>query len=158
MATTRQKTPQYPFERLYVAPFTKKRGFDERNLTYKLVPMESTRQKTGIKLLDNVVDSLIRGGDPRFVADRLGITEEQLSASIFALTGLYLVSLRKHWRMQLASDLLRYTNLPLQEVMERCGYTSMPTFSNFVREWWGSSPLHIRMRARERGDIGKFAL
>ena len=158
MVTTRQKTPQYPFERLYVAPFTKKRGFDERNLTYKLVPIESTRQRTGIELLDTVVDSLIKGVDPRFVAGRLGVTREKLSASIFALTGLNLVGLRKHWNMQVAKDLLCYTEMPLTEVMERCGYTSMPTFSNFVREWWGSSPLHIRMRARERGDIGKYAL
>ena len=38
------------------------------------------------------------------------------------------------------------------DVMQR-GYTSMPMFSNFVRQAWGRSPS-----ARRRGDIGKYAL
>ena len=59
MPTTKQTIAQWPFERLYVAPFTQKRGFDERSLTYKMVPMEPARQLTGIKVLDTVVDSLI---------------------------------------------------------------------------------------------------
>ena len=59
MPTTKQTIAQWPFERLYVAPFTQKRGFDERSLTYKMVPMEPARQLTGVKVLDTVVDSLI---------------------------------------------------------------------------------------------------
>lgn len=158
MATTKQKTPQYPFEALYVSPFTKKRGFDERSLTYTLVPMETTRQRTGIELLDTVVDSLVKGSDPRYNAGPLGMTCEKLSVSLFALTGHSLVGLRKHWRMQLAYDLLRYTELTQKEVMQRCGYTSKPTFSRSVYQWWGSWPKDIRRQARERDDIGKYAL
>ena len=60
--------------------------------------------------------------------------------------------------MQVARDLLRYTDLPLTEVMQRCGYTSMPTFSRTVRRWWGVSPQHLRILARNSGDIGKYAL
>ena len=158
MAITKQNTPQYPFETLYVSPFTKKRGFDERSLTYTLVPMETTRRRTGIELLDAVVDSLVKGNDPRYVAGPLGITREKLSTSVFALTGHSLVALRKHWRMQLTYELLRYTDLTLKEVMQRCGYTSKPTFSRTVIQWWGSSPKNIRRQAREHGDIGKYAL
>ena len=44
------------------------------------------------------------------------------------------------------------------EVMQRCGYTSMPTFSRTVRRWWGVSPQHLRILARNSGDIGKYAL
>ena len=157
-ARTKQRIVQYPFERLYVSPFTKKRGFDERHLKYKLVPMEQERQLTGIKLLDAVVDMLINGVEPRCAASKFGITREKLSTSVYALTGLTLVGLRKHWNMQLANDLLRYTDLPLREVMQRCGYTSMPTFSRTVSQWWSSSPQAIRIGARRRGDIGKYAL
>ena len=72
--------------------------------------------------------------------------------------GLTLPELRLHWHMQVARDLLRYTELPLQQVMQRCGYTSMPTFSRTVRRWWGVSPQHLRILARNSGDIGKYAL
>ena len=92
------------------------------------------------------------------VAYKLGITLEKLSASLITLTGLSTVSLRKQWRMQLAHDLLRYTDLPFAEVMQRCGYTSMPTFSNFVRQTWGSTPKIIRINAQRRDEIGKYAL
>jgi AraC-like DNA-binding protein len=42
--------------------------------------------------------------------------------------------------------------------MNRCGYTSMPTFSRTVRRWWGVSPQHMRILGRKSGDIGKYAL
>ncbi|MBR6963806.1 MAG: hypothetical protein IKH86_09290 [Prevotella sp.] len=51
------------------------------------------------------------------------------------------------WFLCPVRNLLRYT-----DVMQR-GYTSMPTFSSFVRQAWGRSPS-----ARRRGDIGKYAL
>ena len=59
MLTTKQTIAQWSFERLYVAPFTQRRGFDERSLTYRMVPIEQARQLTDVKVLDTVVDSLI---------------------------------------------------------------------------------------------------
>jgi AraC-like DNA-binding protein len=158
MIMMKNKTPQYPFERLYVTPFTKKRGFDEQTLSYKFVPMESTWKPTGVEVLDHVVDLLRNGRDPREATARFDLTYERLSEALIALTGMPTVSLRKRWNMQLAGELLRYTDLPLMQVMRRCGYTSRPTFSNFVRQWWGASPLHLRANARKNGDIGKYAL
>ena len=92
------------------------------------------------------------------IESAIGGGEQKLSASLITLTGLSTVSLRKQWRMQLAHDLLRYTNLPFTDVMQRCGYTSMPTFSNFVRQAWGSTPKTIRINAQRRDEIGKYAL
>ena len=156
--TTKQSIAQYPFERLYVSPFTKKRGFDERTLTYTLVPYEPARQLTGITLLDGIVDMLIRGPGHKKHPHHWSCTDPKRSAMVQELTGLTIVSLRKHWHMQRAHDLLRYTDLPLTEVMQRCGYTSMPTFSRTYREWWHTSPQRARIAARKRGDIGKYAL
>ena len=158
MPTTKQTIAQWPFERLYVAPFTQKRGFDERSLTYKMVPMVSERQLTGIKVLDMVVDRLIKGPGPKKNLRYRGYTDPKLSAAIQKLTGLTLPELRMHWHMQVARDLLRYTELPLQEIMNRCGYTSMPTFSRTYRRWWHTSPQRARIAARNSGDIGKYAL
>lgn len=158
MPTTKQTIAQWPFERLYVAPFTQKRGFDERSLTYKMVPMESARQLTGVKVLDTVVDGLIASALRTKAPGHRSHTNPKLSATVQKLTGLTLPELRMHWHMQVARDLLRYTDLPLTEVMQRCGYTSMPTFSRTVRRWWGVSPQHLRILARKSGDIGKYAL
>ena len=158
MPTTKQTIAQYPFERLYVAPFTQRRGFDERSLTYQMVPMEPVRQLTGVKVLDMVVDSLIASALRTKAPGHRSHTDPKLSAAIQKLTGLTLVELRMHWHMQVAYDLLHYTDLPLQEVMNRCGYTSMPTFSRTVRRWWGVSPQHMRILGRKSGDIGKYAL
>ena len=158
MPTTKQTIAQWPFERLYVAPFTQRRGFDERSLTYRMVPMEQSRQLTGIKVLDMVVDRLIASALRTKATGHRSHTDPKLSATIHKLTGLTLPELRMHWHMQVARDLLRYTDLPLTEVMQRCGYTSMPTFSRTVRRWWGVSPQRARIAARNRGDIGKYAL
>ena len=158
MATTKQTIAQYPFERLYVAPFTQRRGFDERSLTYKMVPMEPARQLTGVKVLDTVVDGLIASALRTKAPGHRSHTNPKLSATVQKLTGLTLPELRMHWHMQVAYDLLHYTDLPLQEIMNRCGYTSMPTFSRTVRRWWGVSPQHLRILARNSGDIGKYAL
>jgi len=158
MPTTKQTIAQWPFERLYVAPFTQKRGFDERSLTYKMVPIEQARQLTGVKVLDTVVDGLIASALRTKAPGYRSYTDPKLSATVHKLTGLTLPELRMHWHMQVARDLLRYTDLPLTEVMNRCGYTSMPTFSRTVRRWWGVSPQHLRILARNSGDIGKYAL
>ena len=57
-------TPKYSFEMLYVSPLTKKLSFDEKELKTIYVPMQKTRQKTGIEAVDTVVDCLIAGKDP----------------------------------------------------------------------------------------------
>ena len=88
MPTTKQTIAQWPFERLYVAPFTQRRGFDERSLTYRMVPMEQARQLTGIKVLDSVVDRLIKGPGPKKNPRYRGYTDPKLSATIHKLTGL----------------------------------------------------------------------
>ena len=107
MPTTKQTIAQWPFERLYVAPFTQRRGFDERSLTYRMVPMEQARQLTGIRVLDMVVDRLIKGPGPKKNPRYRGYTDPKLSATIHKLTGLTLPELRLHWHMQVARDLLR---------------------------------------------------
>ena len=88
MLTTKQTIAQWPFERLYVAPFTQRRGFDERSLTYKMVPIEQARQLTGIRVLDMVVDGLIASALRTKAPGHRSYTDPKLSATIHKLTGL----------------------------------------------------------------------
>lgn len=47
-------------------------------------------------------------------------------------------------RFELAKTLLRGSNLPIGEVATRCGFTSLGSFSRFIRRGTGLSPLAYR--------------
>lgn len=150
--------PQWEFDDLYVPPFTKQRGFDEQTLTTVYVPFRHERLKTGVAVLDGVVDRLIAGRDPRRLAHEWGMTREGLSQTLQALTGLSSQELVVRWHGRMAEDLLRYTDLPLSDVQRRCGFASSTAFSRFVKEQLGISPLHFRQTRRQTGDVGKYAV
>ena len=150
--------PKYSFEMLYVSPFTKKLGFDEKELKTIYVPMEQNRLRTGLDVVDLVVDKLIAGQNPSALPWQLGTTEAAMSTTLKTLTGLTLVEMRTRWRMRVASELLRYTELPLKEVMRRIGYTSQQSFSRMFRKAYGSAPREYRRLRREAGDMGKYSL
>ena len=149
---------QYDFDALYVMPFTQKRGFNEQKLMLTMVPLEVTRKRTGVDVLDAVVDCLAEGRDPHTVAFSRGMTTAQLSTILRGLTGLGLQQMVTRWRLRRVDDLLSYTELPLREIMSRCGFTSATAFSRFVRTRLGASPVHYRIAHRQAGDIGKYAL
>lgn len=150
--------PKYSFETLYVSPFTKKMGFDEKELKIIYVPMEQKRVRTGLDVVDMVVDKLIAGQDPANLPWQMGMKPAVLSTTLKTLTGLTVVEMRTRWRMRTASELLRYTELSLKEVMSRIGYTSPQTFSYMFRRTYGVSPLEYRKHSRAQGDIGRYAL
>ena len=91
--------PKYSFEMLYVSPFTKKLGFDEKELKTIYVPMEQNRLRTGLDVVDLVVDKLIAGQNPNVLPWQLGTTEAAMSTTLKTLTGLTLVEMRTRWRM-----------------------------------------------------------
>ena len=150
--------PKYSFEMLYVSPFTKRLSFDEKELKIVYVPMEQKRLRTGLDVVDLVVDKLIAGQDPLVLPWQLGMSEAVMSTTFRTLTGLTLIEFRTRWRMRVASELLRHTELPLQEVMRHIGYTSQQSFSRMFRKAYGAAPREYRRLRREAGDIGKYAL
>lgn len=151
-------TPKYSFEMLYVSPFTKKLGFDEKELKNVYVPIERIRHKTGMEVVDLFVDRLVANQDTQYSYWDMGLSRSELSMTMRTLTGMTPVELRTRWRTRLAGELLRYTELPLREVMSRCGYTSQQSFSRFIRKAFGTAPAAYRRQCRARGDVGKYAL
>jgi transcriptional regulator GlxA family with amidase domain len=150
--------PKYSFEMLYVSPFTKKLGFDEKELKTIYVPLEKERVRTGLDVVDLVVDKLVAEEDPLVLPWQLGVSEAVMSTTFRTLTGLSLVAFRTRWRMRRASELLRYTEMPLREIMSHIGYTSQQSFSHMFHKAYGSSPREYRRLRREAGDMGKYAL
>ena len=150
--------PQWEFDSLYVPPFTKQRGFDAQTLTTVYVPLQFERTKTGVAVLDSVVDKLIAGQDPRRLAYEWGMTRDGLSQTLRSLTGMTLQEMVTRWHSRKAEELLRYTKLPLSDIQRRCGFASSTAFSRFVKDQLGVSPLHFRQTRRKAGDLGKYAV
>ena len=150
--------PQFSFDDLYVSPFTKRRGFNESTLRNVWVPLPDSRRHTGVNILDAVVDKLIQGQDAKWIARDYGLTTAQLSTVVLALTGMKLQELDSKWRIRRCSELLRYTNLSIPEVMSRCGFRSKPSFSRFVRDNLGVAPRRYRTVIRQPGELNMYSL
>jgi transcriptional regulator GlxA family with amidase domain len=150
--------PQFPLDEIYVAPFRWRRGFDETTLKNIWVPLPDARRRTGVNILDAVVDKLIQGQETKWIARDYGLTSAQLNSVVLALTGLRLQELESKWRARRCGELLRYTNLSITEIMKRCGFTSRPSFSRFVSENFGLAPRRFRAVKRQPGELGMYAV
>lgn len=65
-----------------------------------------------------------------------------------AAQGLTYTEMVEEERMQRASLLLRYSQLPLTEVSERLGYSTASNFARTFRRWTGMSPSEYRRAPR----------
>lgn len=165
-------TEKFKLNELFVSPFTKKRSFDEKTLNVIMVPMEQHRKRSGVPILDQVIDILVDNNTRldeamtneqmkeafRQLAYKNGMGLSTLSQVVHALTGMFLDRLTGRWRSWLAMHLLRYTDLPVETIMHGCGFVSPTAFSRFVHTWLGAPPKTYRLTARKPGDLGKYAL
>ena len=149
---------QFSLNDLYVTPFSRRRGFDEKTLKNIWVPLGDTRRRTGVNILDAVVDLLIEGRNPVEVAGQYGLTSAQLSTTVLALTGMRLQRLDSLWRARRCGELLRYTDLSFPAVMSRCGFTSFTSFCRFVHDYYGVGPKTFRLAFRQPGELDMYAL
>lgn len=150
--------PQFNFETLYVPPFTRQRGFDPVTLSTMWETYKFQRTKSGVELLDAVVDALIAGRDPSEMAEQWGMSFTKLSIFMELLTGLQLQDFISQWKARSARLLLIYTDMPFKEVMQHIGYTSQASFSRLVKERLGISPKNVRRVLRKEGDLNKYGL
>jgi len=78
------------------------------------------------------------------VAHKIGTHARQLSEDFNRITGKYI----QHWlqekRMEQACNLLLKTEIEISRVAESVGYTSVTTFSNTFRDYFGMPPKEYR--------------
>ena len=167
-----KNSAQFTFDELFVSPFTRQRSFDPKTLDNFLVTVVPKRTRSGVKVLDEVIDVLVennsRLGEARTadelstefyrVARRNGMKFSELSKIVQGLTGLTIGGFSIAWRARLADWLLRYTDLDVGIVMRASGFISPTAFSRFVRLHCGQPPRRYRLEGRRPGDIGKYAL
>ena len=151
-------TPQFTFEQLYISPFTQRKRYDEDG-RWQYVPMERKTSPTGILVMDQYVRFLAAGNmDLQPFLESTGLELGEINALVFILTGIKNVRFRQLYQRQLADDLLRYTDMPIDEVARRAGLGSPNNFYLTLRREWNMSATERRSRIRQEGDLGRFKI
>ncbi len=143
---------------LYISPFTSARYYDDNGLP-RYRPLERNLHPTGIYAADLLLQSFTLGrGSLTALARRLGCSSRDISGLIHCLTGQPSDQFRTAYRKLLVTDLLRFTDLSLPEVADRSGIGQKRNLHLFVNQHFGCTPEELRLRIRQVGDAGRFAI
>lgn len=150
--------PQYTFEDLYIKPFRERRIYSEDGVV-SYVPLERRCKQTGIHVFDAFVEYLAQcNSDVKAFADRYGLKVTDIDSLVFVLTGMKGVDFRQKYQVQIADDLLRYTNLSVAEVARRSGIGSPNNLYLTYKREFNLAPGYRRQRIRREGDLGRYKL
>ena len=148
--------PQFTLVDLYITPFTLRKRYDEDG-RWQYVPVEKNTAPTGIKIMDDYLMYLSAGhSDMQAFADRHGLKTEEVGALVFILTGMKGVRFRQLYQMRLADDLLRFTDLPFDEVARRSGLGSPNNMYLALRREYDMSASERRAFLQKEGDARRF--
>ena len=150
--------PQFSFDELYVPPFRLQRGLNPETLALIWVPFKYERRRTGVNLLDEVIDAMANGANPFKWANRRGVNPKHLSAFVNLMTGMSLKDFFTAWIVRKAKDLMLSTELTLDEVMAQCGYSDRTNFCRFIKSQLGEPPHKYRRRHSRPIDRQRYAL
>ena len=150
--------PQFKFEQLYISPFRQRKRYDEDG-RWKYVDMERQTAPTGLHIMDDFLNYLTAGqSDMQAFADRHGLKTEEIGALVFILTGIKGMRFRQLYQIRMCDELLRYTDLPYDEVARRSGLGSPNNMYLALRREYNMSASERRMFLRKDGDLGRFRL
>lgn len=123
---------------------------DEGWMRWEALPRTAT--PTGCFIFDHFLRILetttLR--DHRVVAQRLGVRPIDLEGLLRMMTGMGGREFINSYRLAQARELMRYTDLALDEVGKRCGFPTAAHLSSLFRLHVGCSPM--KYRARHRPD------
>ena len=150
--------PQFSLDDLFITPFTKKKRFDEDG-HWQYVPIARNMSPTGIHVMDDYLRSLSR---PDFsigaFAARHGLKTDEVNALVFILTGIKGTIFRQLYQARMTDELLRYTDLPFDEVARLSGHGSPSNCYLSLRRDCNMSPPERRRFLRQPGDLNRYAL
>ncbi len=81
------------------------------------------------------------------VSGELSVSPNYLSALIKKVRKKNFITLLTERRMKAAYDMLTCTNLRIQEITERCGYSDQHYFSYCFKKFYGESPNRVRQQS-----------
>ena len=131
------KEPFLPFltlDQIYVSPIVRKEDGSYECMSFDEMQRQPMPQ-TGSRLMDAVARTLAirpcrRGSD---VAEYLDVDVRKLSAAVSLNFTMNLDELVVAYRVSLACELARFTQLPLDEVAARCGIKSGSTLDHLLQ-------------------------
>lgn len=144
-------------DELYISPFSRKRVYNEQG-TMSYVPIERNLRPTGVEVIDSMLQSLASGMPYRQLGRQMGLSTADLTGLFRTLTGLSAPNFCLQYSLRLADDLLRYTDMELDEIARRSGFgTAVNLFYTFRREY-DCAPGERRHALRRKGDVGRFGV
>ena len=148
--------PQFPLEDIYITLFTERRIYDcDGNERYE--PIEHRVKATHVEMLDALRLALDEGAvNLKSFGSRYGLTPPDLNGLVLALTGMEATTFRMAWQMRRVDELLRYTDLTIEEVARRSGVGTGSNLFYACQRDFHCSPSERRDAIREWNDVGRF--
>ena len=151
-----QAEPQYTIDDLYFSVFNERRKFDEEGNVY-YVPLDKNTAPTGVKVFDNFLNYLNEGrSGVNVFCHMAGVSIKDFRGLCMILTGMNPVIFQMRWTEHAVLELLRYSNLSLEEVTKLSGAGSQKNMCETWTRASGYSPWYYRYNEREKGDVGKY--
>lgn len=145
------------FDELYVSPFTKQRVYDrDGNISYE--PVASTKKSTGIGIVEKLLTLIANGTSRRTIMSVMELDYRELNGVMRLLTGMTYNELTRRYALRLADDLLRYTDLGIEEVAKRSHIGSADNMRREFKKAYNCTPNQRRRHLRKRGDLGRYRL
>ena len=148
--------PQFPLEDIYITLFTERRIYDrDGNESYE--PIEHRVKATHVEMLDALRLALDEGAvNLKSFGSRYGLTPPDLNGFVLALTGMEATTFRMAWQRRRVDELLRYTDLTIEEVARRSGVGTGSNLFYACQRDFHCSPSERRDAIREWNDVGRF--
>lgn len=92
--------------------------------------------------IDHIFDDIL-------ISSRLNLSVKELSTVLRIFTGYCAVKFINLYRLKMAAEYLTCTDVPLETIMKRTGWASLPAFSTAFHKRYGIPPRDYRIQNRE---------
>ena len=150
---------QWTVEQLWRSPFKEERRYKTDGVrVWSEWEAISPSAGTGVKIFDEWLQYLTEGNyeAQSFCLRYPGMRTDDLDSLAFVLTGMRAQEFSMKYRAMTLDVMLRYTDLPLEEVARRAGIGSMNNLYLTCKREWGMAPTYRRAAIRKKEDIGRF--
>lgn len=121
---TLKPAAQLGLDDVYITPQRQKRRYSEY-VYVSYVEVERQTQPTGIRIFDDYLLYFSKGDSEMYsFADRRGVKRENIDSLAFVLTGMRGVDFRMAFQVRMSDELLRYTDLRLDEINRHADFGS----------------------------------
>lgn len=152
--------PQFTPDDLYIIPFSQYRTFNPEDGTPIYNPVERNTSPTGVDILNAYARAIISGtfNSNHHFCKAQGIEAREFSALCRILLGMDTRELHHHLLFRYADELLRYTDLSIEEVARRCGSRNANILNRRIQKRYHCSAGKRRRMIRQKRDIGKYMI